>query len=92
MRLPNFYAIIFNLFYILLYLVYWIIICIFVEHKNTYTMSKTITISIETINNAIKNANTCIAFEDNESDKKYYRGVKDTFVKLLELNEKGLLK
>jgi len=32
---------------------------------------------------AIKSANTCIAFEDSDYQKQYFRGVKDTLENLL---------
>ncbi len=40
-------------------------------------------ISEEQLLQAIKNAKTCIAFEDTESQKQYFRGVKDTLENLL---------
>lgn len=55
-------------------------------------MANSITISEETINNAIKNAKICISFEDDDHTKQYYRGVLDTFEKLKELNNQDLLK
>jgi hypothetical protein len=55
-------------------------------------MTNSITISEETINNAIKNAKVSIAFEDNENQKQFYRGVVAAFEELIELNNQDLLK
>jgi len=41
-------------------------------------------ISEEQLEQAIKNAKVCIAFEDNDHQKQYYRGVRDTLENLLE--------
>lgn len=41
-------------------------------------------ISQEQLEQAIKNAKVCIAFEDSDYQKQYYRGVKDTLENLLE--------
>ena len=40
-------------------------------------------ISEEQLLEATKNAKTCIAFEDNDHQKQYFRGVKDTLENLL---------
>jgi len=48
-------------------------------------------ISKEQLEQAIKNAKTCIAFEDNESQKQYFRGVKDTLENLLDKANKNII-
>jgi hypothetical protein len=40
-------------------------------------------ISEEQLEEAIKNAKVCILFEDEEFQKQYFRGVKDTLENLL---------
>ena len=40
-------------------------------------------ISEEQLEEAIKNAKVCISFEDEEFQKQYFRGVKDTLENLL---------
>ena len=40
-------------------------------------------ISEEQLEEAIKNAKVCISFEDEELQKQYFRGVKDTLENLL---------
>jgi hypothetical protein len=41
-------------------------------------------ISEEQLEQAIKNAKVCIAFEDNEMQKQYFRGALDTLKNLLQ--------
>ncbi len=48
---------------------------------------ETITLSLETIEGAIKNAKTQIAFADTDYDKNYYRGAVDALELLLEINK-----
>lgn len=43
-----------------------------------------LSISEAQLNQAVKNANIAIAFEDEEIRKQYFRGVRDTLKNLLE--------
>ena len=55
-------------------------------------MAESMIIPMDVINNTIRNAKTCIACEDTDYQKQYYRGIADAFEKLKQLAKENKLK